>query len=137
MANVVDKFMWSKIGVDKFGKLLDLAAYRHKLISGNVANSTTPGYAAKDIDFQKEMQKALGDGPVLKMETTNPMHLGNLGPKAEIKVIKHGPESEDDLNGVDIDKEVTNMSVNQMRYTISANLLQRKMSFFRKVITGR
>jgi flagellar basal-body rod protein FlgB len=137
MANVIDKFFWNKTGVDKFRKLLDLTAYRHKLISGNIANSTTPGYAAKDIDFQKEIGKALGKGPTLKMEMTSPLHIGNSGPEAKIKVIGHGPESEEELNGVDIDTEVTNMSVNQMRYSISARLLQRKMSFFRKVITGR
>lgn len=137
MGNVVDKFLWSKIGVDDFGKMLDLAAYRHKLISGNLANSMTPGYAAKDIDFQKEMNEALGNGPVLKMETSNPMHISNAGPQDKIKVIEHDAESREELNGVDVDEEMTNMSVNQMRYTIGAHLVQRKMSFFRKVITGR
>ncbi len=137
MGNVINKLVWDKTGVNKFNKLLDLTAYRHKLISGNVANSATPGYAARDIDFQAEMDKTLGSGPVLKMETTSPNHLGNAGPNSRIKVIEHRAESDDELNGVDIDTEVTNLAVNQMRYSIGARILQKKLSFLRKVITGR
>ena len=137
MGNVINKLVWDKTGINKFNKLLDLAGYRHKLISGNVANSTTPGYAARDIDFQAEMNKALGSGPVLKMETTNANHLGNAGPNSRIKVVEHRAESDDELNGVDIDTEVTNLAVNQMRYSIGARILQKKLSFLKKVITGR
>jgi len=137
MDNVIGKQIWEKIGVTKFSKMLDLAAYRHKLISGNVANSTTPGYSARDIDFDTEMNKALGNGPVLAMKATDPKHIGNTGSSRDIKVIEHGPESEDDLNGVDIDTEVTNLAVNQMRYTIGAKVLQNKLSALKKAIRGR
>ncbi len=137
MANVIKASVWEKTGVDKFGKLLDLAAYRHKLIAGNIANATTPGYAARDIDFQGEIDKALLDGKNLDMKATNPKHIGGIGPNREFRVIETAPESEDDLNGVDIDEEVTDMAVNQMRYTIGARILQNKMNFLRKAIKGR
>ncbi|MCP4567865.1 MAG: flagellar basal body rod protein FlgB [FCB group bacterium] len=137
MANTINDIFWNKTGINKFGKMLDITGHRHKLISGNIANATTPGYAAKDIDFKSEMQKALGSGQQLAMKTTSGKHLGNTGPQSEIQVIEHGPESDDDLNGVDIDTEITNMAVNQMRYSIGARMLQKKMSFFKKVITGR
>jgi len=137
MADVIKETIWEKTGVNKFSKLLDLAAYQHKLISGNLANSTTPDYAARDIDFNDEMQKALGSGSQLSMKATNARHIGNTGPDQEIKVIEHGAESEEDLNGVDVDAEVTNLAVNQMRYTIGAKILQRKMSFLSRAIKGR
>ncbi len=136
MGNVINKAVWQKIGVDAFGKMLDLAAYRHKLISGNVANSATPGYAAKDVDFDGEMKKALGGGPMLPLATTDQKHISNVGRDTKVKVIEHGPESDDDLNGVDIDKEVTNLAVNQMNYTIGARLLEKQLSVLRKAITG-
>ena len=136
MANVIKNVIWEKTGFNKLGKFLDLAAYRHKLIAGNMANAETPGYAAKDIDFKKEINGALGKGNILPMTTTSPGHLGNSGPSRQVKVIEHGPETEDDLNGVDIDNEVTNMAVNQMRYTIGAQMLKRKVNYLEKAING-
>lgn len=137
MANSIKTALWDKTGIDKFGKLLDLTAYRHKLIAGNVANSMTPGYAAREIDFKDEIDNALGSGRTLAMKTTSTKHLGNTGPNREIKVIEHAAESDEDLNGVDIDTEVTNMAVNQMRYTIGARILRKKMDFLRSAIRGR
>jgi len=137
MANVIKPSFWDKTGINQFGKMLDLTAYRHKLISGNVANATTPDYAARDIDFQDEMQKALGSGSALPMKETSTKHIGNTGPNREIKVIEHGAETDEDLNGVDIDTEVTNLAVNQMNYTIGARILQKKISFLSKAIKGR
>jgi flagellar basal-body rod protein FlgB len=132
-----DKIVFDRAGVDNFKKLLDVAAYRHKLISGNVANSTTPGYKAKDIDFKDEIAKAIGGGKTLPLTTTNAGHIGNTGPRRNIKVVETGKKAPDDLNGVDVDKEMTNLAVNQMRYSISARLLQQKFSNLRKAITGR
>jgi flagellar basal-body rod protein FlgB len=137
MANVIKPSIWDKTGISKFSKLLDLSAYRHKLIAGNIANVETPGYAARDIDFQKEMDKALDTGQNLVMKATDPRHIGGVGPNREIKVYEIGPKSEDDLNGVDIDTEVTNLAVNQMRYTIGARILQKKIDFLEKAIKGR
>ncbi|MCK5127143.1 MAG: flagellar basal body rod protein FlgB [candidate division Zixibacteria bacterium] len=137
MANIIKTSLWAKTGFNKLEKYLDLAAYRHKLISGNVSNVSTPGYTAKDIDFNKEINNALGNGPVLAMKTTSTGHLGNSGPERQIKVIETRAQSEDDLNGVDIDKEVTNMSINQMRFTIGAQILKRKVNFLQKAIKGR
>lgn len=137
MSNILNTTIWEKTGFTKLGKYLDLASYRHKLISGNLSNAATPDYAARDIDFKKEVNQALGKGSVLPMKTTSPGHLSNSGPNREIKVIEHRAESEDDLNGVDIDTEMTNMAVNQMRYTIGAQLLKRKVSSLQKAIAGR
>lgn len=137
MGNVIDKMVWDKSGVEKYGKMLDLAAFRHKLISGNVANASTPGYAARDVDFDAEMKKSMGNGAVLPMTTTSPNHLGNAGAESEVKVIETEAESEDDLNGVDIDTEITNLAVNEMNYTVGARLLQKNMETLRKAITGR
>ncbi len=137
MSNVLKTVIWDKTGFNKLGKYLDLASYRHKLISGNIANAATPGYSSKDINFKEEVNAAIGKGSLLPMKTTSAGHLGNSGIDRDVKVIKHGAESPDDINGVDIDNEVTNMAVNQMRYTIGAQMLKRKVSALQKAITGR
>jgi flagellar basal-body rod protein FlgB len=91
MANVIKTSIWEKTGVDKFGKLLDLAAYRHKLIAGNIANTTTPEYAARDIDFKAEINKALGTDQNLTMKATSPKHIGGEAQKREVKVYETPP----------------------------------------------
>jgi flagellar basal-body rod protein FlgB len=137
MGNVIKSSIWDQTGVDKFGKFLDMAALRHKLISGNIANVSTPGYASQDINFKTEMQQALGSGPMLAMTATDSRHITNTGAEHKVKVIEHGPETDEDLNGVDIDTEITNMAVNQMEYSIGAKLLQKKMDALRTAIRGR
>jgi len=134
MANVIDKTVWDKVGLDKYNNYLDLAAQRHKLIAGNIANSTTPDYVARDIDFDKEINQVLGQGEVLPMKKTSPMHIANSGTEQSVKIIEHGPESAEDLNGVDIDRETANLAINQMRYTIGAHLLQKKLSGLKSAI---
>lgn len=136
MADMINANLWNKIGVTKFEKFLDLTAHRHKLISGNLANVTTPGYVAQDFDFQKEINNALGTGSQLKMTVTSQSHLGNFGDSRDIDIIETRAQSEDDLNGVDLDTEITNLSINQMRFTIGAKLLQNKLSALKKAIRG-
>lgn len=136
MADMINANLWDKLGVTKFEKMLDLTAHRHKLISGNLANVTTPGYVAQDFDFQKEVNSALGNGSDLKMTSTSPGHLGNFGDQRDIKIIETRAQSDDDLNGVDLDSEVTNLSINQMRFTIGAKILQNKLNAIKKAIKG-
>ena len=47
----LSKMIFDKIGVPNFRKYLSLGSFRHKLISGNMANLSTPGYKSEDIDF--------------------------------------------------------------------------------------
>src|SRR4030065_2411082 len=36
---------------------LDLRASRHRLLQSNIANQETPGYRAKDINFEQELKR--------------------------------------------------------------------------------
>ncbi len=40
---------------------LDISARRHNLISSNIANMDTIGYEPSDLDFQKTLQRAMGE----------------------------------------------------------------------------
>jgi flagellar basal-body rod protein FlgB len=40
---------------------LKLRAERTKVLASNLANESTPGYQARDIDFAASLQRALGD----------------------------------------------------------------------------
>jgi len=58
---------------------LSLRDQRQSLIASNIANASTPGYRAVDIDFQKDLQAALDTGapasPEVKYKTGFPTGL--------------------------------------------------------------
>lgn len=137
MANTISKFIFDRIGVPNARKFLDLAAYRHKLISGNIANSATPGYRTRDIDFKSEFARMTAktnhiDGFV---SDANHIPLGShpgKEPKVDQQRVTGG-----DLNSVDIDREISNLAQNELLFTTAARLLQRKFDGLRTAIKGR
>jgi len=133
----ISDFLFKSVGVPKFENFLDLSAFRHKLVSGNIANVSTPGYRGKDFDFQSEFERLSGESSHVNGYVTRPGHipLGAHEDRApDINETKPGP---DDLNGVDIDKEVARMAQNELHYTIAARLLQKKFTGLRQAIQGK
>jgi len=132
----ISDFLFKNVGVPKFENFLDLSSLRHKLVSGNIANVSTPGYRGRDFDFRAEFERLSGEGNHISGYVTQPGHipLGSHPDRApDIEETKPGP---DDLNGVDIDKEVARMAQNELHYTIAARLLQKKFSGLKKAIKG-
>jgi len=137
MANKIAEFMFHKTGIEKIGKYLDVAALRQKLVAGNLANVSTPGYGARDIDFQAEFNRVNGQGDKLDGYRTHPNHIPlGAGPEGEPE-ISRAKVAEGDLNAVDADHEIANLAQNELIYSISARLLQKKISGIRNVITSR
>ena len=137
MESKLSNFLFKATGVDRCQKFLDLASLRHKLISGNVANVSTPGYKSQDIDFKSELAKSSKQTGNLSGSITHQGHIP-LGqhpdrlPKINGAKVTHG-----DLNSVDIDHEVPKMAQNELEFTIGAKLLKMKFEGIRKAIVSR
>lgn len=137
MENKLTKFMFDQSGFPAYQKFLDLASLRHKLISGNVANVSTPGYRARDINFSQEFAKATKGASQTQIHMTHKNHIptsNHPGRPAKIESIK--PQI-DELNSVDIDQEISKMAQNELLYTIGAKLVQRKFEGLRKAINSK
>lgn len=137
MENKIAQFIFNKVGVDKSEKYLDLSSFRHKLVSDNIANGSTPGYESKDIKFQEEFLKKTSESNHIAGYTTHSNHIptGYHTEKApNVNREKIGP---DDINSVNIDEEIPKLAMNELRYTIGATLLQRKFEGLRKVIQSK
>lgn len=137
MPNKIAEFLFVKTGVPQIQKHLDLAAARQKLKSGNIANSGTPGYKSRDFDFQTEYNRAVGNSSRLAGTTTHSGHIAlgqhkERAPRVIEKSIREG-----ELNSVDIDIEMSTMTQNNLLFTVSATLLQRKFDGIRKAITTK
>lgn len=95
------------------GRYLDLTAFRHGLIAGNVANIDTPGYRARDIDFRSELDRAQAAQP----------HV------TEVTGLIERPDG----NNVSLDREGLLMAQTQLQYRLGIQLARVE---FRRLLTA-
>ena len=104
---------------------LDIAKLRHGLIGSNIANLDTPGYRPTEIDFNKTLKDAIEKRSV-DLGRTHPLHMGAVGVRHEVFLEKG--------DWVDIDKEMSKLAENNLRYQTSAEVLLRKFTKLKDVI---
>ncbi|MGI6163261.1 MAG: flagellar basal body rod protein FlgB [Bacillota bacterium] len=111
---------------------LDGSWLRHEVLAGNVANSETPGYKKKDLNFAHYLKNAIGPRTVLS--TTSPLHLEKAS--HDIPLVTQDTSSvTPDGNSVDIDREMAEVSANALYYTSLSRQLAAHFSLLRKAIT--
>ncbi|HOP06931.1 MAG TPA: flagellar basal body rod protein FlgB [candidate division Zixibacteria bacterium] len=134
MADKIADFMFQKSGVSNLGKFMDVASFRHKLISGNIANASTPGYQSKDINFFEEFRRVTESSDELSGTMTHENHipLGNHASKAP--EVNEAKVTDGEMNSVDADKEISGLAQNELIYTVGARLLKDKFDSLRKAI---
>jgi flagellar basal-body rod protein FlgB len=96
-------------------RYLDLLSARQKLVASNVANIDTPGYRAKDIDFQFEYM-SLAEG---------------AQPQA---IDVPGLVTKNDGNNVSLDREARLLAENALRFNMASQLLKGELRTLRKAI---
>ena len=116
-------------------KALLLFERRTQLLSENIANADTPGYKARDIDFDKVLQNAQGQS--LKMQAT---HEGHIDPSqqafAEDVQYRKVEQSAADGNTVDVQKEKAAFAENSMRDQTTMHILSRRISGLKNAFRG-
>ncbi len=119
-------------------KGLDFQSARHLLISSNISNVDTPGYKAHDVDFEKQLQEALGGNRRIRLRKTHESHF-NPGPN-EVKSLEPRPFQEGDPaksngNNVSIDKEMAKLAENQILYNALSQIMMKRGSTVRSAVT--
>jgi flagellar basal-body rod protein FlgB len=121
---------------------LKLQSKRMEVIADNLANSDTPGYKARDIDFRAAMANAGGAGGAsapVKLATTNPGHLGT-DPAAEANAsLKYRVPLAPALDGntVDAQQEQAAFADNTVRYQATLTFLSSRFKSLMTAITGQ
>lgn len=105
---------------------LNLRAYRQQVLASNVANSDTPNYKARDIDFSKELQRAQGvQVGNLNLNATSPGHMqvaaGTLNAQA---LYRAAVQPSIDGNTVDMDVERAQFADNAIHYQFALEYLR-------------
>ena len=114
---------------------LDISAKRHGLISSNISNMDTINYKPTDLDFQKTLERSMLDKQPVYVSRTHEKHM----PINADQFIIFSEDSTDidtyHLDSVNIDTEMLNLSENNIKYRVTAEMLLRKMGILRYSIT--
>ncbi len=120
-------------------KVLDLRADNEKVISSNIANSETPGYAPARFKFEDQLKNAMKKD-AFTLQTTHSSHIpvgtGNIGSVQGTIVREHDTTGIGDQNGVSLDQEMLALSENELIYETAAQLLKKKLSIQKYIISG-
>lgn len=108
-------------------KSLDLYLVRHSVISDNIANAETPGFKARRVDFEAELARAadqqdLGIG----------RNIASVLPSVEQD---HLSEVGSDLNTVDMDREMADLTKNDLKYSAATQAISKKFALLKYAIT--
>ena len=132
---------------------LDGLSLRHQVISNNIANVDTPGFRASEVSFEGQLRRLLGedgysprdgtargrlcsDGMARDMRRTNPAHLRSGTVQPTVAVLLSNAPMKNDLNNVDIDRQMVELAETTLSYSALAQLMSNKLSLLRTIING-
>lgn len=115
---------------------LSFRSERGSILAANIANSTTPGFQARDYDFRTALKQSTVDQQV-GMQATNSRHIrtsakndfGTLLYRVPTRVTTNN-------NTVEADVEQAAFADNALRYQTTLQFLNGSISGLRKAITG-
>ncbi len=119
-------------------KVLDMQLERQNLVMSNLANIKTPGYKALDMEWEEQLQAALGRDARGKMTRTEQGHMPavfspeSFGPEWHKAFRPHVIMGDD---SVDMDKEMAKMSKNVLMYKSLSTVIQKNFEGLNKIIS--
>lgn len=112
--------------IGHFADALSLHQRRGELLASNIANAATPGFKARDLDFQAVFAARAGQGAMM---TSDPRHFAHSGAAADGAAQFRIPVTPSlDGNTVDLPVEQMEFAENALRYQMSLNFLNRRIS---------
>lgn len=114
-----------KQAIGVHAQALQLRAERTKVLASNIANESTPGYQARDIDFAAALsQVESSDAGGLQLDTGEALYR-----------VPYHPSS--DGNTVELGVEQAAFSQNAMDFQTSLTFLNQKLKGLAKAIEGQ
>ena len=113
--------------IDTITKSLDLHLQRHSIIADNIANAETPFFKARRVDFEAELQRAVEESDVIPGVNDIQSIEGRISQEPFSEVGQ-------DLNTVDMDREMAAMNKNDVKYSANTQALSRKFLLLKYAI---
>ena len=116
---------------------LRVRSQRAELLASNLANTDTPNYKARDIDFQSAMKMA-ESGQSSSMQTTNSKHIQSSGGQFSSPAVQFRTTMQDSLDGNTVDEQIEQAQFmqNSVQYQASLNFLGGKFKSLLTAIRG-
>ncbi|MFQ3171198.1 MAG: flagellar basal-body rod protein FlgB [Oleispira sp.] len=111
-----------------------LRGKRAEILANNLANSDTPGFKARDINFQAMLEKETQNG--MAMSATNSAHISTHSSQSDQLFYRNPSQPSIDGNTVDTQLEQTIFSRNAMDYNTSFEFLSGKFKGLKSAIRG-
>ncbi|MDF2178328.1 flagellar basal body rod protein FlgB [Aliiglaciecola sp. CAU 1673] len=117
-------------------KALQVRNDRMEVIAGNLANANTPGYKARDIDFQSAMKAAQSERSQ-RLSRTHEKHF-DVQVRNPGELMYRVPDQPDtgDGNTVDVQTERNSFLENGMRYQATMEFLSGKLTGMKKALSS-
>jgi len=106
------------------GKALELRSQRLNLLASNIANASTPGYKARDIDFEAALRDATQSGAGVQQAID-----GSMGYRVPIQPSLDG-------NTVELSTEQTLFSENAVKYRTTLSFLEGRINTITRALKG-
>lgn len=106
------------------GKALALRSQRMTLLASNIANASTPGYKAQDIDFDKALADATRDQGSVAGALEK-----SMGYRVPVQASENG-------NTVEMSTEQTLFSENAVKYRTTLSFLEGRLNTITRALKG-
>ena len=125
----------NKIGsyLDFHAQALNLQSRRNEVLASNIANAATPNFKARDLDFDVEIRRHIGVGP---LRTTDD-RAANRDKSVRDRMLYRDPINPSmDGNTVEMAVEQMEFSENVIQYQTTLNFLNKRISGLMSAIRG-
>ena len=120
--------------IESIGFALQGLEMRSKAIAGNIANINTPGYKRKVVNFEDILQdKTFKD---VEMRSTDSSHIITGTNPSKPIVISEDQSFNVESNGIDIDKEMVELSKTGLRFKALSALAKKQFDQMKGIIRG-
>ena len=113
---------------------INIAQQRNTVIASNISNAETPNYKAKDVDFKTALARTLRSDHELNLVRTDSKHIAfSMNGSPRVRPFEENVEW-NGYNWVNIDREMTKLTENNLMYRVSIEALLRKIAILKEVI---
>jgi len=126
----------NKIGsyLNFHAQALELRSRRNEILASNIANAATPNFKARDLDFDAEIKRHVGIGP---LQTTDEQHFPTaIGATGNRLLFREPVNPSLDGNTVELSVEQMEFSENVTRYQTTLTFLNNRISGLMSAIRG-
>ncbi|PPR10100.1 MAG: hypothetical protein CFH44_00265 [Proteobacteria bacterium] len=109
---------------------MDYLIARQNVVSGNIANASTPGYLAQDINYNPSRKTGGG----IKMAATNSKHIGMTNSLSRYGRTQDTTFIRNDGNSVRVDEQMLKMAQIQQEYTMATRLFTKHMGMQKMLV---